>query len=818
MDTKRKASGAHGPGVAATEDRAGKKRRLQKDAMRQDKKSIYFPFNSATHLHIIQLLHQPYFHHDHTRNRSTTRSSRPFLSKPRRQTAYFPDHLLTACKQPLLPSSATSRDGVVLLTHASAISTLLSYTSHPPPESCHSKSSICMSCHTFKDAFSPLAHRPPFTRQRPQYDTNATKQEFNLEVMPETKQSTTEYGLHFLDQIRNTKDKSGRLVAGHFETLPPYQGHEDYYARIKMPISLQTIEDKLHKGDFNTLTELESYVKRMVCNAKEWYHRNTLAYDDAERVRKALSNYMTVLNPAYKTVTGYTATPTPLPSDLENNSNVTYGHNPRPLPMATPSARFGVGEIDAQGEDDTPHGSGAPTPLPIARRRPAQARQVQNGSLPPTPMDVDVDEDPSHNDEARNSAFQKAQERILEEAIRRKDDEYAIPRTPKQLQIAQTNFNRDSIAHFAEFVNLPSRALKEYYAFIDKPMSLKKLQKMVLGFRGKHQASTGISEFTTWDAFEETGSLLWDNAFSFNEDDSEIYALAEELRDFFKEQLKEVRQTVPEPSPPPKIKLKVPTSSDGPAASAATARRITLQVPGRGGSIDSPGPLTANSGDSSAASGAINGVGRGQFPPVLDKGRSVSASVASPSPSVHGAVKREDLARHSPAVRASISHPLTNGTTSHARNPAIEHNRRLPGRSAQDAVLSSLRIRSPAHRASQPTAIKFEILPDPVMLHQSVTMNVPASESHIQIVPTIASFVQNQHRQYKLFVLLNNTVLRATVAESPGTHVYDVNMTIGRVSMIEVHLVVAIPKSQRQPDGPEAEVERVTVMVNVMRS
>ncbi len=84
-----------------------------------------------------------------------------------------------------------------------------------------------------------------------------------------------------------------------------------------MPISIRMIERKLKQGDFQNLSELESYVKRMVTNAKEYNHKNSQEYEDAERVRKAASNYMTRTNPAYKTIHGYTAQATPIPDEPE---------------------------------------------------------------------------------------------------------------------------------------------------------------------------------------------------------------------------------------------------------------------------------------------------------------------------------------------------------------------------------------------------------------------------------------------------------------------------------------------------------------------
>ncbi len=83
-------------------------------------------------------------------------------------------------------------------------------------------------------------------------------------------------------------------------------------------------------------------------------------------------------------------------------------------------------------------------------------------------------------------------------------------------------------AHFDPFLNLPPRALKDYYSLIKEPMSLKKLQKLVKGIHGRGER-TGTTEYKTWAAFEEKAGLLWKNAYFYNEDGSDIANIAKEL-------------------------------------------------------------------------------------------------------------------------------------------------------------------------------------------------------------------------------------------------------------------------------------------------
>lgn len=156
---------------------------------------------------------------------------------------------------------------------------------------------------------------------------------------------------------------SGRVVSGYFEKLLPREGNEDYYRKVQMPISLRVIERRLYRQEFANLSELESWLKRMVTNAKEYYNKNTQTFEDAERVRKATSNWMVKTNPAYKKNTSYAATPIPIPPDYDVDTELSLEdmdtetaagqvlerpQRPRPVHQPSPEAV----EEDADGEDE----------------------------------------------------------------------------------------------------------------------------------------------------------------------------------------------------------------------------------------------------------------------------------------------------------------------------------------------------------------------------------------------------------------------------------------------------------------------------------
>lgn len=89
----------------------------------------------------------------------------------------------------------------------------------------------------------------------------------------------------------------------------------DYYEFIKLPVSIETIERKVKRNEYPTVTTLESDLKRMTQNAKNYNDPGSVIYEDAERIRKLVFNFMKVNNPAYKEDPKYTSFATPIPEE-----------------------------------------------------------------------------------------------------------------------------------------------------------------------------------------------------------------------------------------------------------------------------------------------------------------------------------------------------------------------------------------------------------------------------------------------------------------------------------------------------------------------
>lgn len=321
---------------------------------------------------------------------------------------------------------------------------------------------------------------------------------------------------------------------------------------------------------------------------------------------------------------------------------------------------------------------------------------------------------------------------------------------------------------------------------------------------------------------------------------------------FFKEHLKQAQAAAPEPTQP-KIKLKVGQAPEA----TPTSKKITIHVGGRVGSTDSPAPQTSQSAEGST-NGQLNGTTRNATPTqsnlsFVEKARSVSISVPSPSPSVQGGLKAEDSVASpmpqpsnssleqttlTPVVKPPtpvappqpVHNPLANGYMEQKRpRPpgkglltvlrtlgVIITNSTISG--AKDALIASLRVlHHPSLQAQNPLITK--ILPHPTEMQQSATINLPASQCRIVLISALPDHIQS--RQYSLWTVLDKQPLKPLHQQIPGQgaheRVFEVMLHPG-VNVIESHLIAAIPRSERVPGGPEVELEVFTVLVNLLRN
>lgn len=660
-----------------------------------------------------------------------------------------------------------------------------------------------------------------------QRDPKRLKSEYSnhpLIVDGESAESTTEYGMKLLDQVKRAQDKSKRLVATAFLKLPTKREAPDYYDVIKLPVAIDTIELKLSRREFPNLTALESYVKRMIDNAKHYNEPASLIFQDAERLRKLLVAFMKENNPAYKIDPNYVPKATEVPHDAG-------------LDKAPPDS-----DVDAEGELDIEPALVEPAPAAAAAPPPSRPRGRPRGSLnrvggrsSATPASENRYTGPGY----AGLTFQQAQEKILYDL-----QEQVSP---------QTNEPK-----FEVFIELPPRALKDYYKVIPNPASLKSLLKVVKGGR------EGVSPFRSWKAYEDEISLVWKNAFHYNEDGSEIHNLAKQLQATFYARLTEAKQEVVEPSQAPKIKLRV-----GPGPDTGGHQKITLRMSGKASPGASPAPQTQNfpsSANGFADKLTINGSQQKQLaafqsstpaPNFGTPNRAISQAASTASPALPPVVplKHEEIAQrpsssgilpvqngqHQSFVQnipaGNIMPPPSNpgilnfytaaqyGQNAYGQNSqnqdaflGLESKWRSAGKGSSDALISKLNIATHPD-LNIPRHFRMDVLPSPKMTHQSVTISLPSTHYYIQLIPTVAPHVVT--RQHKLFLTVNGTRLHAVPKQQGGGAIdKDQQAFITRlnpgVNRIEVEVIVALPKGATKATESDVELEKISVFANLL--
>jgi hypothetical protein len=327
--------------------------------------------------------------------------------------------------------------------------------------------------------------------------------------------------------------------------------------------------------------------------------------------------------------------------------------------------------------------------------------------------------------------------------------------------------------------------------------------------------------------------------------------------------------------PQPKIKLKVPPGQE--PVPTATGKKITIHVGGsRGSTAASPALPPSQAGETSSLDGAAGRTGTpGTRDPSVGAGAPRPAAIAaipaklegaSPSPAVP-AFKAEPSNHASPALASRANVVTTNGISGvHTpaqpsqqpipvpplQNgyplpppappvPSYDSKIRAPGRGEllesfshrrgtrlmhglgiADALITSVTMRThpSIHTDSR---FKYELRAHPKLAQQNVAVVVPAKHKMMQIIPKIAPLEQ-QFRQFRLFVLFNNMMLHRTtplpIPDDPlpaNALVYDATLQPG-VNAIQVHVIAALPKGQKLPNGSECELEKFTILVHLLRN
>ncbi|KIV77162.1 hypothetical protein PV11_08986 [Exophiala sideris] len=318
----------------------------------------------------------------------------------------------------------------------------------------------------------------------------------------ESPETTTELGLKLISSLKKSQDKNGRNVAVHFIDLPDRDEYPDYYQATAMPLSLNMIEERLKKLEYENMERLESDLKRMVQNAKDYNHYKSPIFEDAERIRKALSNFMPKHNPAYLRP-DYRAYPTPIPDHLEQQNDAS---TPSEVSMPTEKVKL----------------------IFSTKRRQSEGRST------PGVQKTNVKED--------------------------------------HLKFLKELSEQEDAINFEERVS--KKDYPDYYKVIKKPTSISDVRDLV--------ESDAIQD---WGALAREVRLIWDNAKDYNQEDSDIYTMAEQLEGWSEDQMqslgaaprKNFKLSLSQPTKPKALKLKMGSSTPTPNIAGGTVDGDSLR-------------------------------------------------------------------------------------------------------------------------------------------------------------------------------------------------------------------------------------------------
>lgn len=315
---------------------------------------------------------------------------------------------------------------------------------------------------------------------------------------------------------------------------------------------------KLNNREYPNMTTLEGDLRRMISNAKSFNEKKSQVFSDSEKIRKILSRTMEERNPAYKTP-DYQAYTTPVPDDWKEKLEKER--------LEEKAAE----EMDAEGDDDPDAVTETKIPVKWTRlvTHVGSSSTTNHRRASSTPAVQDAE---GAFEGFEGNTFQEAQEKIMTELMNYQHDPYVQIRRSNHFIQSLIVHIRDDDPVFEPFIPFPPRSNIEYYKIIKNPVSLKSVQKLVRGIRGRDKP-TGTTFLKSWAAFEEEVSKIWGNARIYNEDGSPIFELAGELEEYFHRRLVEAKRIVAEP-PQPRVKLRMPAKSPEPS-------KITLKFGGQ---------------------------------------------------------------------------------------------------------------------------------------------------------------------------------------------------------------------------------------------
>ncbi|KAJ5884108.1 uncharacterized protein N7473_010994 [Penicillium subrubescens] len=446
-------------------------------------------------------------------------------------------------------------------------------------------------------------------------------------------------------------------------------------------------------------------------------------------------------------------------------------------------------------------------------------------------VSVAQDDDEESEADFEGDTIQAAQDKIMTELTRLKDDD------------------GEDVAY--PFIGKPDRNLyRDYYEIIQHPVSLRTIQKQVRGTDSRKNPSR-TTAFPTWKSFEEEVAYIWRNAREYNEDGSDISMLAGILEEHFKRRVAEAKKHVPDTQVDghpemPRIKLKMGAKDVEPRS-----QRLTLKMAGQTSETPSKdeGAPSGVTVDKESLKRQQELVRTGSASQEADthrmspRNRSLRRHLVSPSrssattPSISEQPHNEPAGARDPTgvIKSETSGPMSqhpettrppNGLHGVSSEPheipapqpvtasPLDSLLRRPGQDATSALIRNVQIATHPSLSLQ-HGLSLDIPPSATLSQQSITINLPASHNLLTIRPTVVPGTAQRH--VKMVALVGMQRLHPSVSDASGL-AYDIPLHPG-TTKIDLEAIAGpargVPRTG--PPGSEIDYERVTIFLNLLR-
>ncbi|RVX67033.1 hypothetical protein B0A52_09247 [Exophiala mesophila] len=586
----------------------------------------------------------------------------------------------------------------------------------------------------------------------------------------ESAQTTTDLGLKLVSQLKRSQDKNGRNVAHHFIDLPSRVDYPDYYQQTPMPLSLNMIEQRLQDFQYQNMEELEADLKRMVQNAKDYNSNKSSIFEDAERIRKALSNYMPKHNPAYLRP-DYRAYPTPIPQELLNQRRESSADNSDAVLVQPEKIKI---HLKRRRSEATPSTLGN-----VADEDPKPAMLEFLDLLSSQEDAINFEQKPSKRD--YRDYYKVITEPIAIEDIRDQVENGAINDwnvLASKVRLIWTNAREYNTEE------------SDIYRMADdlEQWSEKEMQRRGVAPVPRTNLKLSVSQPSRPKALRLTmGSQTPTPTVAGGTIDNES----------LRRQKEEMGQALSRAQRASSRTRQANGSTPGPLSATASFRRSISEI------TDQQDTIVADTNGTGVPSSEAT-VKVSQTPAPVH----LPTSVVETDPANPG---------NPPLTNGNVHHDqsksLTTRESLQSENP-LERRYRDPGKDILTALIRSVIFQTNPNQASDPRW-KLVRYASPDKTQTSGLISLPSSYSMIRVIPNLNVIELSQRRRHKVFVTHNGTLYREPNSSQRGA--YDINLYPGE-NLINVEVLADLRQGEKKAYAPpqlQFDFEKCGMIINL---